>query len=53
MDDQIELAHIFHLFFPTRSLIPCDSTGQIFLHASEFISAAVISGASETGGPVD
>lgn len=51
IDDQIDLAHIFHLFFSTRSLIPCDNSGEIFLHASEFISAAVISGGSQTGGP--
>lgn len=33
----IDLAHVFYLFFSTHSLITCDSTGEIFLHASEFI----------------
>lgn len=41
MEDEIDLAHIFHLFFSSRSLITHDSAGEIFLHASEFIRLAL------------
>lgn len=37
IDDQIDLAHVVLPFFSTASLITCDSSGEIFLHASEFI----------------